>query len=505
MATLTGQEPELSRPRQEVEQQFCAGIDSPKGKMSKIDKLLFRLDAQGTVEMRGSIPVPYEDRIVTQYFNIFSLWFCLSCNPLPITFGMVGTLSFGLNLRDSSLVILFFTLISTIPVAYLCTWGPNTGMRQLVQARFAFGKYFISIVILLNLATLTGFCVVNSVIGGMALSAVMDGTTINATVGIVIIALLALMISFCGFKVLHLYERFAWVPALLAIIVATGCGGKHLSSQIESPSATAPLVLSFGGLVASYMLPWAALASDFSTYMNPKGSSIRVAVYTYLGLALPTILLMILGAAIGGATPNVPAWTAGYDSNLASGVLAAMMHPAGGFGRFVTVILAFSMLGNLSATMYSVTLNFQMLVPWLFRVPRFIFSILITAIVIPIAIEAAKSFFINLENFLGLIGYWSAAFIGIVLVEHLIMRRSDFRSYSEDSAAWDDPKKLPPGYAAIGAAVLCFGLVIPGMSQIWFVGPIAKTTGDIGFEIAFVLSALLYMPFRLLERKVFGR
>ena len=128
-------------------------------------------------------------------------------------------------------------------------------------------------VILLNLATLTGFCVVNSVIGGMALSAVMDGTTINATVGIVIIALLALLISFCGFKVLHLYERFAWIPALIAIIIATGCGGKQLSAQVNAPAATAPLVLSFGGLVASYMLPWAALASDFSTYMDPKGSS----------------------------------------------------------------------------------------------------------------------------------------------------------------------------------------------------------------------------------------
>ena len=61
------------------------------------------------------------------------------------------------------------------------------------------------------------------------------------------------------------------------------------------------------------------------------------------------------------------------------------------------------------------------------------------------------------------------------------------------------------GYAAIGAAVLCFGLVIPGMSQTWFVGPIAEETGDIGFEVALVLSAVLYVPFRALERKKYGR
>jgi hypothetical protein len=51
---------------------------------------------------------------------------------------------------------------------------------------------------------------------------------------------------------------------------------------------------------------------------------------------------MTLGAAIGGATPNIPSWTAGYDTNYASGVMAAMMHSAGGFGQFVTVILAVS-------------------------------------------------------------------------------------------------------------------------------------------------------------------
>jgi purine-cytosine permease-like protein len=72
-------------------------------------------------------------------------------------------------------------------------------------------------------------------------------------------------------------------------------------------------------------------------------SSLRIALYTYTGLALPTIPLMVLGAAIGGAVPNVPEWTAGYETNSASGVLAAMLHPSKGFGQFVTVILAVSL------------------------------------------------------------------------------------------------------------------------------------------------------------------
>lgn len=146
-----------------------------------------------------------------------------------------------------------------------------------------------------------------------------------------------------------------------------------------------------------------------------------------------------------------------------------------------------------------------MLTSWLFRIPRVVFSIVITGIVIGVAIPAAKSFFVNLENFIGIIGYWSAAFIGIILVEHIGFRRASFNSYTEDEDAWDNVKKLPPGLAAVGAGVLCFGLVIPGMAQIWFTGPIAETTGDIGFEIALVLSALLYVPLRYLERRMCGR
>ena len=37
------------------------------------------------------------------------------------------------------------------------------------------------------------------------------------------------------------------------------------------------------------------------------------------------------------------------------------------------------------------------------------------------------------------------------------------------------------------------------MDEVWYTGQIAKTTGDIGFEVAFVVSLLLYIPFRTLE------
>lgn len=62
---------------------------------------------------------------------------------LRIVTGMVGTLSYGLSLRDAASVILFFCMLGCVPTAYPATLGPKTGMRQMVQARFSLGKLLV--------------------------------------------------------------------------------------------------------------------------------------------------------------------------------------------------------------------------------------------------------------------------------------------------------------------------------------------------------------------------
>lgn len=238
---------------------------------------------------------------------------------------------------------------------------------------------------------------------------------------------------------------------------------------------------------------------------------------------------MTLGAAMGTTTPQVPTWAAAYDALGVGGILVAMLTPVAGlaFGRFVAVVLAFTLLGNMAATTYSITLNLQMLAATfsttpdttdtttttntcslpsnlLHRIPRALFALVITAIVIPVGIRAAASgFFASLENFVALIGYWSASFVAVVVAEHLVFRGGDCASY--DLAAWDASSELPPGVAAVAAAVLSYGLVVPGMAQVWYVGPIAETTGDIGLELALVVGAVLYVPLRALEKRIAGR
>ncbi|KKK20858.1 hypothetical protein AOCH_003967 [Aspergillus ochraceoroseus] len=474
-----------------------AAEESQRKSFQVPDKWLSKITNWG-IELRGVAPVPLEERTDKRLINVFFVWFTMSTNLLPIITGMVGTFSFGMSLQDASLVILFFNMLCTIPPAYFSTFGSRTGLRQMLHARFTFGFYITSLIVALNLCTIAGFGVVSAVLGGSTLTAVSDGN-IDDTTGIVIIGLCGMVVSFGGYRFLHQYERYCWIFALVAIVIATGVGGSHFSQQTTTEPPTAATVLSFGGVVAGFLIPWAAMASDFSVYCDTSASTFRIFAYTYAGLFLPTVPLMVLGAAIGAATPNIPAWNDGYAIYGVGGVLEAMLKPAGGFGKFVSVLLSFSLLGNLAASMYSVSLNFQLLVPFFVRIPRFVFSILYTAVLIPVSVEAAKSFFANLENFLYVIAYWSAAYVSVVATEHFLFRGADCTRY--DARNWNSPKQLPGGLAALLAIGLSFGLIVPCMGQAWYTGPIAQTTGDIGFEVALVLAPLLYIPLRWTEKR----
>lgn len=59
----------------------------------------------------------------------------------------LGTLAIGvfhLGLRDAILTIVFFNLLSTIPVSYFSIFGARTGLRQMVFSRYSFGCAYIS-------------------------------------------------------------------------------------------------------------------------------------------------------------------------------------------------------------------------------------------------------------------------------------------------------------------------------------------------------------------------
>jgi purine-cytosine permease-like protein len=103
-------------------------------------------------------------------------------------------------------------------------------------------------------------------------------------------------------------------------------------------------------------------------------------------------------------------------------------------------------------------------------------------------------------------GYWLTPFFVVIFEEHLIFRKQVYNL--ED---WANRKNLPLGAAASFAFAAGVAMAVMGMSQEWYVGPLALKAGgapfgaDIGFELGCGTTAILFPPLRYLEKKYVGR
>ncbi|KAG8958269.1 hypothetical protein FRC00_002889 [Tulasnella sp. 408] len=168
-------------------------------------------------------------------------------------------------------------------------------------------------------------------------------------------------------------------------------------------------------------------------------------------------LVQILGAAFAASLTNVDVWSSGYEEYSVGGLLHGILSPAKGFGSFLTVLLSLSVSANVAPTLYSFSLNFQVIFPPLHYLPRPVFSLIASAILVPLSIVGKTRFYLNLVNFLGIIGYWVGCFGATVLMEHLVIRKGKWERY--DAAVWDKPRQLPIGLAALLASAGSFGLI----------------------------------------------
>ena len=200
------------------------------------------------------------------------MWLWLAANTTIPTFslGTLGASAFDLEFRPAVLTIIFFNLLSTIPVAYFSTFGPKLGFRQLTLSRFSFSLYFPNCIpVILNVIACVGWNTINSITGALALRAVSEGNQprIPSAAAIVIIAILTLVPSFIGYRYLHAYERYSWIPMMIIFLIVLGLSAKYFDSGSwgDSPSnVTAASVLSFGSTIVGFGLGWCSFAADYT-------------------------------------------------------------------------------------------------------------------------------------------------------------------------------------------------------------------------------------------------
>ncbi|GFZ47063.1 hypothetical protein JCM24511_04805 [Saitozyma sp. JCM 24511] len=454
------------------------GVPRTKGVFAPLWKAMSWFDRFG-VEARGIERVPEDDRPHTSWWDNGTLWF--SVNACVGTFGVgyLGNLYWDMGLRDSALTIVFFNLLSCAPVAYMSTFGKELGLRQMVLSRFSMGYWTGMIPVIFNLIACTGWATMNTIAGVSCWQAISQTHQIPTVAAVIICFIIAM-----GTSAKYMDLPGAW-------------GG---SGPVEAAG-----VLSFGCAIVGYALGWVSFAADFTVSMPKETSTKKLFWVTFWGLAIPLIFIELMGALAVTTFAARPDWEEMFNDGAVGGLLAALLQPCGGFGKFVLVILGLSTVAVDTPNVYIFTNTFHALSPYCQAVPRPFIALLISIVYAALAAAGADSFSAVLENLLLFLAYWLAIYFGIVVAEHLIFRKNSFENYApEDYKDW---RKLPLGLAALVALGMGWCGAALGMSTSWFVGEIAQRIGgggDVGFELAFGFAVVTFVPLRYLERRWWG-
>src|SRR5205823_9456322 len=118
----------------------------------------------------------------------------------------------------------------------------------------------------------------------------------------------------------------------------------------------------------------------------------RVFWLTFLGVFIPCVLLETLGLVLISSLASVAAWKTAFANGSVGGLLAAVVNPLGGFGTFILVLLALSVVANNIPNDYSLGLSMQVLGKTFQRVKRYIWTLIGAVIYVAIALAGSSNF-----------------------------------------------------------------------------------------------------------------
>lgn len=477
-------------------------------KLSWFDHLAAKMHA----ETKGIEPITDEEKTDNDILNAASMWFSANMVIAAFSLGCIGTSVFNLNFGESVLTIVFFSFLGLLPVAFFSVFGAEFGLRQMVLSRFLMGNVTARVFCLINMIACVGWGAVNTIASASLLHIINpSGPNCPPWAGCLIIVFSTILVTFFGYRVIHTYEKWSWVPnfaVFLVIIARLSKSGNFVGGAWTSGATTAGSVLSFGSSIFGFAAGWTTYAADYTVYMPKTVNKKKVFFSIVFGLAFPLCFSLILGAAAVTGTRSNERWAELYNKYSVGGLCYAILieDSLWGFGSFCCVLLAMSTVANNIPNMYSIALATQAMWEPLAKIPRVIWTVVGNLIVLAIAIPAYYKFDTFMTTFMDAIGYYLGIYISICLSEHFIYRRG-FKGYNIED--WDDWSKLPIGYAGTFALFIgAFGVAF-GMSQTYWSGQIGRLIGDFGGDIGFELGAgfafITYNICRPLEIKYTGR
>jgi nucleobase:cation symporter-1, NCS1 family len=430
------------------------------------------------LESQGMAPIP-EDQRYGGVHRMFTVWFTPNMELSGVFTGTLAVV-FGLGFRLGLVAIVVGTIIGSLPVAILCTWGPKTGTAQLPLARLPFGKTIVLPGAVQWLSTIAWDALVG-LFGGQAAQLLFH---VPFWIGVAIVLLLEGAVSVYGYEFVHRLQE--WGSAILVVLFVV-LSVRIFTHHVVLPHNTvhgAALVGAFVLMVTialSEGISWASYASDYSRYIKPTSSKPAIFWLTLIGLTAS--YLWVEGIGLAGASV--------LNTQTAAGVRTLM---GGGFlGVLALIAIVFGAVASNTMNDYSGSLAFQALGV---RVRRPVMS----AVAAVLAFAAilwmnAGNTSGKFENILLFTAYWVSPFCAIVMIDWHYNKARYTPSFLRGALGF---RKLGDGWPAIVAFCVAFGVMVPFMNTSIIVGPFANDLkgADIAFYVGFVVAGVLYYLLR---------
>jgi NCS1 family nucleobase:cation symporter-1 len=435
-----------------------------------------------SVETHGIAPIP-EDQRYGSPARLFTVWFAPQVNMTGVFTGALAIV-LGLGFWLGLLAMVIGTVLGSLVVGYLSTWGPRTGTGQVPNSRMAFGGGVMLPAALQWLGSIAWDALVG-LFGGEALAVLLG---IPFWLAVLIVLGVQAVAGFFGYEVIHRMQAVLTVVlfATFVVFAVKLVAGHEIVTPANIAGADLAGAFVFEVTIAfSLAVSWASYAADFSRYLPADSSRARVFGFTFAGIVLAYTFIQGIGVAAGSVVSEQTA--EGVRSVMGGGLL----------GGLALLIIALASIGSGVMNDYSGSLALQTVGV---RVRRPVSALIVAALAYPLilwlnAADTATRF----QNVLLLVSYWIPAFVSIVVIDWLVRvrGRATINPASESTDRRD-------AVAAVIAFVLAYGAAIPFMNTApLFEGPIAKAWhgADIAYFVNLLVAAVLYGGYRLLRSR----
>ncbi len=443
------------------------------------------------IEPGGAELIPLSERHGNP-LQLLWTWTSPNLEFATVFVGVLGVAAFGLSFWQATAALVLGTALGSVTHAVLSSQGPKFGVPQMILSRIPFGYRGNWLPAGLNSVTAgIGWFAVNSVSGAFALNTL---THMPKWLSLLIIVVAQLTIAFFGHNLAHVVEKWALpILGLAFLLAAISIFSKANASAPHGPSAsyglggTGGFMLTLGGAFG-YAVGWNPFASDYTRYMKPTTSRRAVGLYAGLGVFVSCVVLEMIGAAsatIGKSTDALNNPTSAFTGHMSTAL-----------ADFVLVAIAIGAVCANVLNIYSGAMSFLTLG---FRLPLALRRAIVAAVAgtigFIVALTGLHDAGEKYTNFLLVVAYWIAPWLGVMFSDMLLRRR-----VRVDGFLFDTKHNPWAGWVAMGIAMVVSIWLFSDQTK--YLAPIPKAhpgLGDLTFEVGFVLAAVLYAIFYKLQ------